>query len=68
MADLLSDASANGFGPDVTVTSSFASVRASGIPENTPVRAALHWSDDGTTFEKLKDTIQEDGVYPVDLT
>ena len=67
MASLLDNAAADGFGPDVTVTSSFAQIRVTGIRENSPTRVQLHWSDDGTNFEPVVDVMQVDRAYPVDL-
>jgi len=67
MATLLSNASADGFGPDVTVTSSFANVRVSGMPDYTPIRVRLHWGESVGVEEPLKDVLFSDGSYPVDL-
>lgn len=71
MSVLLDGASVDGFGPVVAVTSSFATVRVSGIPtdsEKKPTqRVQLHWSEDGVIFEPLVDTMQWSRSYPVDL-
>ena len=66
MATLL-DSATNGFGPDVTVSSSFAQIRITGIRENSPSRVQLHWSEDGVLFEPIVEVMQWDRSYPVDL-
>ena len=66
MATLLDNAT-NGFGSDITVTSSFASVRVTGIRQNSPTLVRLHWSEDGVLFEPMADAMQWDRTYPVDI-
>ena len=66
MADtLLNAASADGDGPNSTVTSNFANVDVSGL--NSPSRVQLHLAADGTNFYAMADVIQRNGTHPVDL-
>jgi len=73
MAVLLNSAVTDGFGADVPVTSSFASVRVSGIPTDSASRpcqrVVLYWSEGANAddAEPMADVMQWSRAYPVDL-